>query len=63
MKRFGVLGYKKCSKKTGKNINFSHLDNIETRAEGRPSANADADKVPGVLADCHHSRGDSHPPE
>ena len=41
----------------------SYLDNIEARTEWRPSPDADADEVPGVLADGHHSRGDSHPPE
>ena len=42
---------------------FCHLDNIETRTEWCPSANADADKVAGVLADGHHPGGYSHPPE
>ena len=40
-----------------------YLNNIEARTEWRPSPDADADEVSRVLADRHHSRGDSHPPE
>merc|ERR1719239_860153 len=39
-----------------------HLNNVEARTKGCPSPNADADKVPRVFADRHHSRGHCHAP-
>ena len=42
---------------------MSHLNNVEARTKGCPSPNADADKVPRVFADRHHSRGHCHAPE
>ena len=46
----------------GRTATPSNLDNIEARTEWRPSPDADADEVAGVLADRHHPRGHRHAP-